>query len=110
MIITLNIVIFETPPSKTIWIYKRAMIRLRIQNPCIFFCHEGLALGTILLTIFCWIPVPGYAVIGILFELGISQPLLWIRIGKDPKLFAGFGSVTRDYGSGFGSETGLKSY
>jgi hypothetical protein len=37
-------------------------------------------------------------------------PVLWIRIRKDPKLFAGSGSVTRGYGSGFGSETGLKSY
>jgi hypothetical protein len=35
---------------------------------------------------------------------------IWIRIRKDPKLFAGFGSVTRGYGSGFGSKTGLKSY
>jgi hypothetical protein len=34
-------------------------------------------------------------------------PVLWIQIRKDPKLFAGFGSVTRGYGSGFGSETGL---
>jgi hypothetical protein len=36
--------------------------------------------------------------------------VLWIRIRKDLKLFAGSGSVTRGYGSGFGSETGLKSY
>jgi hypothetical protein len=36
--------------------------------------------------------------------------VLWIRIRKDPKLFAGSGSVTRGYGSGFGSETGLKFY
>jgi hypothetical protein len=36
--------------------------------------------------------------------------VLWIRIRKDPKLFAGSGSVTRGYGSGFGSETGLESY
>jgi hypothetical protein len=38
------------------------------------------------------------------------KSVLWIRIRKDPKLFAGSGSVTRGYGSGFGSETGLKSY
>jgi hypothetical protein len=30
--------------------------------------------------------------------------VLWIRIRKDPKLFAGSGSVTRGYGSGFESE------
>jgi hypothetical protein len=36
------------------------------------------------------------------------EAVLWIRIRKDPKLFAGSGSVTRGYG--FGSETGLKSY
>jgi hypothetical protein len=37
------------------------------------------------------------------------HPVLWIRnrIRKDPKLFAGSGSVTRGYGSG--SETGLKT-
>jgi hypothetical protein len=43
--------------------------------------------------------------------------VLWIRIQirirKDPKLFAGSksgsGSVTRGYGSGFGSDTGLKA-
>jgi hypothetical protein len=38
--------------------------------------------------------------------------VLWIRIQirirKDPKLFAGSGSVTRGYGSG--SETEIKSY
>jgi hypothetical protein len=41
-----------------------------------------------------------------------SLSVLWIRIRKDPKLFAGSGSVTRGYGSGsgFGSEAGLKSY
>jgi hypothetical protein len=33
--------------------------------------------------------------------------VLWIRIRKDPKLFAGSGSLTRGYGSGFVSETGL---
>jgi hypothetical protein len=40
----------------------------------------------------------------------VILPVLWIRIRKDPKLFAGSGSVTRGYGSGFGSETGLESY
>jgi alpha-tubulin suppressor-like RCC1 family protein len=41
-----------------------------------------------------------------------TQAVLWIRIRKDPKLFAGSGSVTRSYGSGsgLGSDTGLKSY
>jgi hypothetical protein len=37
-----------------------------------------------------------------------TEPQLWIRIRKEPKLFAGSGSVPRGYGSG--SETGLKSY
>jgi hypothetical protein len=37
-----------------------------------------------------------------------SATVLWIRIRKDPKLFAGSGSGTRGYGSG--SETGLEPY
>jgi hypothetical protein len=42
----------------------------------------------------------------------VQKTMLFIRIRKDPKLFAGSGSVTQGYGSrsGFGSETGLKSY
>jgi hypothetical protein len=36
----------------------------------------------------------------------VYEPVFFIRIRKDPKLFAGFGSVTRGYGSGSGSETG----
>jgi hypothetical protein len=39
---------------------------------------------------------------------GSGSPVLWIRIRKDPKLFAGSGSVTRGYGSE--SETGHESY
>jgi hypothetical protein len=46
------------------------------------------------------------------FSSATSVMVLWIliRIRKDPKLLAGSGSVTRGYGSGFGSETGLKPY
>jgi hypothetical protein len=40
----------------------------------------------------------------------LACAVLWIQIRKDPKLFAGSGTVTRGYGSGFGSETGFKSY
>jgi hypothetical protein len=35
------------------------------------------------------------------------DPVLWIRICKDLKFLTGSGSVTRGYGSGFGSKTGL---
>jgi hypothetical protein len=39
--------------------------------------------------------------------LALFPTVLWIRIRKDPKLFAGSGSVNRGYesGSDFGSET-----
>jgi hypothetical protein len=36
------------------------------------------------------------------------KPVLWIH--KDPKLFAGYGSITRDYGFGTGSQTGVEPY
>jgi hypothetical protein len=41
-----------------------------------------------------------------------SEKMLWIRIRKDPKLFAGsrYGFGTQGYGSGSGSGTELKSY
>jgi hypothetical protein len=45
-------------------------------------------------------------------KLGSLKPVLWIRIRKDPKLFAGCktGSVTQGYGFGSGSRAGLETY
>jgi hypothetical protein len=42
----------------------------------------------------------------------VSGILLASVVDPDPKLFAGYGSgsVTRGYGSGFGSKTGLTSF
>jgi hypothetical protein len=45
-----------------------------------------------------------------LCEIQVLGTVLWIRTRKDPKLFAGSGSVTQGHGSGFGSETGLKNF
>jgi hypothetical protein len=38
----------------------------------------------------------------------LHKAVLWIRIRKDPKLFAGSGSVTRGFGSGSGSTFGMR--